>query len=287
MCEAFGELVIQGVLLFRFQWLLKSKDFSSFGLSFIVYVCVSMSVSFIGMLPALLTYHNRGRQSLRETVSLHTACLLTFWIILLVIKVAVYVFGFLNNPGLFWVPMVVKMLLLWLFLTYGGPKCFCRPGNRCQPKIQCVPFKAFKSLPSYDKVVYILVSSLVPISIPSKETKSMKGLYAVSIILFFLECLFVLLFAYLIRHFYHFELYKDFYCNFLPEKLNTDSFDGLVVYMLLAVFASTAIAFLLLCTGNNCCHPKASLFPLTIGGDAMESSKTDGQRIPGQSCMKF
>ena len=273
MCEAFGELVIQGVLLFRFQWLLNSKDFSSFGLSFIIYVCVSMSVSFIGMLPALLNYHNRGRQSLRDSVSLHTACLVTFWIILLVIKVAVYVFGFLNNPGLFWVPMVVKMLLLWLFLTSSGLRCFCRSGDRCHPNMQCVPFKAFKSLPSYDKVVYILVSCLVPISIPSKETKSMKGLYSVSIILFILECLFVLLFAFLISHFYHFELYKDFYCNFLPEKLNIDSFDGLVVYMLLAVLASTALAFLLLCTSNNCCHPKASLFPVTNEGDARDSSK--------------
>ena len=265
--------MIQGVLLFRFQWLLKSKDFSSFGLSFIVYVCASMSVSFVGMLPALLTYHNRGRQSLREKVSLHTASLVTFWIILLVIKVVVYVFGFLNNPGLFWVPMVVKMLLLWLFLTYGGLKCFCRSGDRCRPNIQCVPFKAFKSLPSHDKVVFILVSSLVPISNPSKETKSMKGLYAVSIILFILECLFVLLFAFLIRHFYHFELYKDFYCNFLPEKLKIASFDGLVACMLLSVLASTATAFLLLCTSNNCCHPKASLFPVTNGGDAMDSSK--------------
>ena len=144
-----------------------------------------------------------------------------------------------------------------------------------------MPFKAFRSLPSCDKVVYILVSCLVPISIPSKETKSMNGLYAVSIILFILECLSALLFAYLIRHFYHFELYKDFYCNFLPEKLNIDSFDSLVVYMLLAVLASAAMAFFLLCTTNNCCHPKASLFPVTNGGDAMEGSKqTDKQTLP-------
>ena len=106
----------------------------------------------------------------------------------------------------------------------------------------------------------------------------MNGLYAMSIILFILECLFVLLFAFLIRHFYHFELYKDFYCNFLPEKLNIDSFDSLVVYMLIAVLASTAIAFLLLCISNNCCHPKANLFPVTNDGGAIDSSKqTDNE----------
>ena len=54
------------------------------------------------------------------------------------------------------------------------------------------------------------------------------------------ECLSVLLFAVLIRHCYHFELYKDFYCNFQPEKLNIDSFDSLVVFMLIAVLASTS-----------------------------------------------
>ena len=105
MCEAFGEMVIQSILLFRFQWLVtKDKDFSSLGVSFQIYLAGVMSISFVTMVSTILKYHNRNRRNLRETFSLHTLSLIIFWIILLVIKVAVYVFGFMNNPGLFWVP---------------------------------------------------------------------------------------------------------------------------------------------------------------------------------------
>ena len=262
VCEAFGEIVIQGVLLSRFQWLIDTKDFSSFGLSFLVYVIISLGISFFSILPALLSYHNRGRESLREKFSFHTAALIICWIILLVTKAVIYVFGFLNNPGLFWIPMVVKMILLWVFFSCGRMKCMCVCGSEvnCQLSIKCGPFKAFGSLPFHDKIVYVLVSSLVPISIPSRQTKSMKGLYLFSIILYLLECLFVLLFAYVIRHFYSFGLYRHFYCNILPEKLHIGPFEDIVLYLVLAVLAATAIAALLITVSYNCCHPKITLF---------------------------
>ena len=41
-------------------------------------------------------------------------CLESRWV-----AVVVYVFGFMNNPGLFWVPMLVKIFLIWLFLNFG------------------------------------------------------------------------------------------------------------------------------------------------------------------------
>ena len=242
VCEAFGEMVIQSILLFRFQWLVTKDDFSSFGFSFQVYVVGVMSISFVTMVSTILKYHNRNRRNLRETFSLHTVSLVIFWIILLVIKVTVYVFGFMNNPGLFWVPMLVKMCLCWLLLSCSS----------------CC--KAFKSLPPHDKFVFALASSLVPVSIPSKETKSMKGIYAVSLILFLLECLCVLLHAYLIRHFYHFEAYKDFYASVLPEKLNMCTFESIFLYMIVALLSVILVAVLLLVISNNCCHPKLTLF---------------------------
>ena len=148
--------MIQGVLLSRFQWLIDTKDFSSFGLSFLVYVIISLGISFFSILPALLSYHNRGRESLREQFSFHTAALIIFWIVLLLTKIVVYIFGFLNNPGLFWVPMVVKMILLWVFFSCGRMKCMCVCGSEvnCQLSIKCGPFKAFGSLPFHDKIVY-------------------------------------------------------------------------------------------------------------------------------------
>ena len=206
-----------------------------------------MSISFATMVSAILTYHNRDRKSMRKTFSLHTASLVLFWVILLVTKVTVYLFGFMNNPGLFWVPMLVKVSLLWLLLA-----CCC-----------CQDFEPFKALPAHDKFVYLLISSLVPVSIPSKDTKSNRnGLYIISIVLFSLECLFVLLSAYLIRHFYHFEAYREFYGRILLEKLDLNSldFDTLSLYLLLAVVAAILVASLLLFVSNSYCHPKSTLF---------------------------
>jgi len=241
--------VIQGILLFRFEWLVAKDNSSSFGLSFQIYVISVMSISFATMVSAILTYHNRDRKSVRNTFSLHTASLVLFWVILLVTKVTVYLFGFMNSPGLFWVPMLVKIGLLWLLLA----------------SFSCKDFEPFKALPAHDKFVYLLISSLVPVSIPSKDTKSnRKGLYIVSIVLFSLECLFVLLFAYLIRHFYHFEAYREFYGRILLEKLNLDlnsvDFDSLSLYLLVAVVAAILVATLLLSVSNHCCHPKSTLF---------------------------
>ena len=246
-------MVIQSILLFRFQWLVTKEDFSSFGFSFQIYVTGVMSVSFVTMVATILKYHNRNRRNLRETFSLHTLSLVIFWTILLVIKVLVYVFGFMNNPGLFWVPMLVKMCLLWLFFSCS---CCC---------------KAFKSLPPQDKFVFALASSLVPVSIPSKETKSMKGIYAVSLILFLLECLCVLFHAFLIKHFYHFEAYKNFYATVLPEKLNMCTFESIFLYMIVALLSVILVAVLLLIISNNCCHPKSTLF-----NNSKETRNEDG-----------
>ena len=113
-------------------------------------------------------------------------------------------------------------------------------------------------------VIEIILFSLLPISIPSIETKSMKVLYAVSIILFILECIFVFPFAYLIRHFYHFEL-----CILQRRLLQypaRESFDSLVVFLACSSFSLTltAIAFLLLCSSNNCSELVFLFWQLTL-----------------------
>ena len=120
MSEAFGELVIQSILLFRFEWLVAKDTSSSFGLSFQIYMISVMSISFATMVSAILAYHNRDRKSVRNTFSLHTASLVLFWVILLVTKVTVYLFGFMNSPGLFWVPMLVKIGLLCVSFSFCG-----------------------------------------------------------------------------------------------------------------------------------------------------------------------
>ena len=87
----------------------------------------------------------------------------------------------------------------------------------------------------------------------------MKGLYAVSITLFSLECLLVLIFAYLIRHFYHFEAYREFYCEVLPKKFNME-FHEIFNALVVTVFSVIISATVLLSISYKCWHPKRVLF---------------------------
>ena len=68
--ESFGQLVIQGILLMRFEWLVRKDDFNSFGVTFQIFVTVCMGISFFTMTKAVMAYHNRSRESLRPTFSL-------------------------------------------------------------------------------------------------------------------------------------------------------------------------------------------------------------------------
>ena len=88
--------------------------------------------------------------------------------------------------------------------------------------------------------------------------------------------------AYLIRHFYHFEAYKDFYAAVLPEKLNICTFESIFLYMIVALFSVILVAVLLLVISNNCCHPNSTLFDnpkkeTHVTKDSKEEEE-DGQR---------
>ena len=80
----------------------------------------------------------------------------------------------------------------------------------------------------------------------------------VSIILFLIECLCVLLYAYLMRYFYHFELFKDFYGKKLPDMVHAATFD--VIFVGMVAISAILAASLLLWITNYCCHPKLNLF---------------------------
>ena len=121
--------------------------------------------------------------------------------------------------------MFLKMCIFWIFLSF-----YCNAS-----------LDAFRCLPAHDKFIYVIVTCLVPISIPSQSRKNTKILYMMSVIFSFLECLFILLYALLIRHFYHFNPYKDFYVNELPEKLAIENFDILILTLSLIL--------------NNICSP--------------------------------
>ena len=173
----------------------------------------------------------------------------------------------MNSPGLFWVPMFLKFCLLWLVLSYTS-SCTCTSSSCCKP------FEVFRSLLPHEKFVYLMVSCLVPVSIPSQETKSTKRLYMVSVILFFFECFLVLVYALLIKHFYHYDKFRQFFEKVLPGKLGCDTFELLILILTSALLLATLVSALLLCLVSKCCHAKSNLFPKT--SETMSEHKDNG-----------
>jgi len=239
--ESFGQLVIQSILLFRFSWLVQKDDFSNFGISFQMYVSFSMSISFVTMVFSIIKYHNRNRESLRPMFSMGTVLLTVMWITMLVTKVAVYFISLQNTPGFFFVPMVIRMAISWITLTCKEP--------------------TFVSMEPQDKMVYLLISFLVPVSIPSKSKKPVRT-YAVSMILFVFELLALLGFALFMKTFYHFELYSEFYDG-LPSTLNLPAhfnFESVIALMSMVVIIVALTSSMFLYVYTTCCHPSRKLF---------------------------
>ena len=227
----------------RFDWLVKKDDFNSFGVQFHLFVAGSMCISFFSMVKALLAYHNRTRESLRMIFSLNNLYTVLMLVIILLMKIVVYIFGFQNSPGLFFVPVVVKIALTWILMSIFEPN--------------------FRALMSHDKLVYLLVSFLVPISIPATERKGRMALnYGISLFLFYMECASIILYAVLLKKFYHFDLFRKFYAD-LPKLLYLSQFDFEEVsfFLFLLTLAATLLAGLLRCFATKgSIHPAKTLF---------------------------
>ena len=221
--------------------MVKKDDFNSFGLNFQVFVIASMCVAFFTMLKAVLAYHNRNRESLRPVFSLSNLSTVTMFLFILVAKVIVYIVGFQNTPGLFFVPIVVKVLASWILLNTFEPE--------------------FRSLLAHERVTYVLVSFLVPLSIPCKDKKKMGKTYGISLFLFLVEGSSIILYAVLIKKYYHFQLFRKFYDEF-PKllQLSQFSFETLAVLLFLTCLVAFLLATMLSFLASKCFHPINTLF---------------------------
>ena len=161
--------------------------------------------------------------------------------LMIVTKVGVYIFGFQNMPGLFFVPVVIKIGVGWFLFGIFDP--------------------AFSSMLSQDKIIYLLVSFLVPISVPSKNKKRMLKNYVISLCLFYAECTFIIFTAVMIKNHYHFELFRKFYKR-LPQLLHLGpiTFETMAFFLLVTCFVSAMLATLLICLGTTYFHPVTNLF---------------------------
>ena len=241
--ESFGQLLVTCLLTVRFHWLLE-KDYKSFGLNFQTYIILTMAISFVTMIHAIYKYHKRNRRSLRPMASLATPVLLITWSLLITMKVFVYVICFINTPGLFFVPAIVKMFVsLFLFQLLVAD---------------------FKEKRRHEKFIFLLISFIVPTSLPSEQFKSMRWLYFINFTLYYAECTGVLIFAAAMKHFYHNKLYCRFYEE-LPrlvfgDKFYSDSFDIFLIQVFCLVTFVTLISGLFMVIYSKLLHPRTSLF---------------------------
>ena len=221
--------------------MVKKDDFNSFGLNFQVFVIASMCVAFFTMLKAVLAYHNRNRESLRPMCSLSNLSTVAMFLFILVAKVIVYIVGFQNTPGLFFVPIVVKILASWILLNTFEPE--------------------FRALLAPERMTYLLVSFLVPLSIPCRDKKKMGRTYGISLFLFLVEGSSIVLYAVLIKRYYHFHLFRKFYDEF-PKllQLGQFSFETLAILLFLTCLIAFLIATMLSYLASKCFHPINSLF---------------------------
>ena len=225
----------------RFEWLVWKDDFNSFGVTFQIFVIASMSISFFTMVKAVLDYHYRFREALRPTFSLASMFTVLMFAFMIVTKVVVYMFGFQNMPGLFFVPVIIRLGIGWiLFTTFD---------------------QNFSSLLAQHKMIYILVSFLVPVSVPSKEKKRMLKSYGISLLLFYTECTFIIFTAVMIKNHYYFELFRKFYTRF-PQLLHLGPvpFETVAFFLLVICFLSAIVATILLCLASTFFHLANNLF---------------------------
>ena len=238
--ESFGEIIVTCLLVVRFQWLL-DKDYKSFGFNFQTYIILTMSVSFLTMLHTVHKYHTRYRRALRPIANISTALLIFSWALLIFTKLTVYVVSFINTPGLFFEPIMIKTSVLVTIFEHFD--------------------EDFPSRASHDKFIYILISNLIPISLPDKSFKTMKNLLIINFFLYFLECSGIIFYAVMMNDFYHNELYHNF--NQELSKLMfkiAAPYDFLLLYVFMLVFGVTLFSSFVLYLNSKFLHPRKTTF---------------------------
>ena len=212
--ESFGQLIVTCLLIVRFHWLVE-KDYKSFGINFETYIIITMTISFLTMIHAIYKYHNRHRRSLRPMASMATPVLLLTWSLMITMKVFVYVISFINTPGLFFIPVLLKILVSLLLFQICG---------------------FFREIRNHEKFIYLLISFMVPTSLPSEKFKSMRKLYIINFSLYFIECTGVLIFSAVM------------------------TFNHLLLLLFGLVTAVTLLSALLMWLYTNYLHPRTRLF---------------------------
>ena len=65
VCETYGQLIVQSVVLLRLKTLIQTDYFNYFGISFEVIIMMSMVISILSLFTTFWSYHTRSKQRFR------------------------------------------------------------------------------------------------------------------------------------------------------------------------------------------------------------------------------
>merc|ERR1719370_706864 len=118
--EAYGQLIIQSVVLLRLRALIQTDYSKYFGISFEYVIIISMVASIFSIFTTFWSYHIRSKQYFRQAVSSSTFLQVITWIALITTKLVVYVIAFINFPALFFIPVVIQFCVTASILSFSN-----------------------------------------------------------------------------------------------------------------------------------------------------------------------
>ena len=144
--EAYGQLIIQSVVLLRLKAIITTDYYKYFGISFEYVIIISMVTSIFSIFTTFWSYHIRSKQYFRQAISAYTFLQLITWILLITTKLVVYVFAFMNFPALFFVPVLVQFFVTALILSFSNVS------------------PSFKASAWHDRMIHCMVCCVLPLA---------------------------------------------------------------------------------------------------------------------------
>ena len=144
--EAYGQLIIQSVVLLRLKAIITTDYYKYFGISFEYVIIISMVTSIFSIFTTFWSYHIRSKQYFRQAISSYTFLQLITWILLITTKLVVYVFAFMNFPALFFVPVLVQFFVTALILSFSNVS------------------PSFKASAWHDRMIHCMVCCVLPLA---------------------------------------------------------------------------------------------------------------------------
>merc|ERR1719209_1610208 len=147
VCEAYGQLIVQSVVLLRLKTLIQTDYFNYFGISFETIIIISMVLSVLSIFTTFWSYHTRSKQHFRRLLSTSTFLQLVTWILLITTKLFIYVISFINFPGLFFVPVIIQFCVTASVLSFSNVS------------------PSFKASAWHDRMIHCMVCCVLPLAV--------------------------------------------------------------------------------------------------------------------------